>query len=234
MATLNKRSREFVDSPRFEKYIANKFNYFFLSLLIMIAADPYIEDPRFPLLTFAFLAIMLTLLWALKLPRRQLWFCLALAFIASPLGFLSNSTAFDPGPSLYCCSEFISLCAYIVFMLIVIRALLWRIFTEKNVTADTIRGGISIYFLMGIFWMFAYGMVLLFDPSAISFPGCSYQQSDIMYFSFVTMTTLGYGDIAPVSGAARSLVMLEATLGQVFITVFIARLVGLHLRNLRD
>jgi hypothetical protein len=214
-----------------EKYFENKYHYFFLSLLLLIVIVPYTESIDLPLLSFFFLAIMLTLLWVLKLGKRLFWFCLALAFIASPLNFLTDSRTLGEGGTAYLLSESVSLCAYILFLLITILVLLHRIFTEKVVTGDTIRGGISIYFLMGIFWSFAYGMVMLFDSSAISLRHGFGGTSDLLYYSFVTMTTLGYGDIEPVSGAARSLAILEAMFGQIFVTVFIARLVGLHIRD---
>ena len=214
------------------RQFGDPYNFFFFSLILLIFLEPYLENSRLPLLPLLFLFLMLAILKALK-PRRSLFaVCLVLAFIASPLDFLNISRLIETGRAVSYWSELASLCAYIVFMMIVIIVLLGRIFSEKVVTADTVRGGLSIYFLMGIFWSFVFGLLLVLNPAAIRLPGGSGSaSSELLYYSFVTMTTLGYGDITPVSGVARSLAIMEATLGQIFITVFIARLVGLHLRQ---
>ena len=95
---------------------------------------------------------------------------------------------------------------------------------------DSIQGGIAIYFLSGLLWAFFYQMLLLFDSEAILFSDHAMGGfSDMIYFSFVTITTLGYGDITPVSRMAKNLALLEAVWGQTYLAVLVARLVGLHL-----
>ena len=217
--------------PAWHKYVANKYNYFFISILFLIAAEPYLDTPHFPVAPLAFLLIILTLIWALKLGRGLFWLCLTLAIVACVFTFLSDGRLLAENGRTGFCFELLGLSVYILLLLIVIKVLLWNIFTEKRVTGGTIRGGLSIYFLMGIFWSTVYRLLLLIDPSAISCAHSTFQDSDLMYYSFVTMTTTGYGDIIPISAAARSMAILEATFGQIFITVFIARLVGLHLKG---
>ena len=85
-----------------------------------------------------------------------------------------------------------------------------------------------MYFLMGIVWALLYELVLAVDPAAISLPTDHVQFGDISYFSFTTLTTLGYGDILPVTSAARILTILESTFGPLYLAIFVARLVGLH------
>ena len=104
-----------------------------------------------------------------------------------------------------------------------------RIFYIDTVNWDSIRGGIAVYFLLGIFWTFLYRLLLLIDPGAISFVNPNYTAADILYFSFTTLTTLGYGDNLPTSHYAHNLTILESALGQIFLTVLVARLVGMHL-----
>lgn len=107
------------------------------------------------------------------------------------------------------------------------------IFATSHVTADTIRGGISVYLLIGFVWALFYGMVATLNPEAFSqlmFSGQgagSYQKT--FHFSFTTLTTLGYGDIVPLSDIALVLTNLEAIIGQMYSTVFIAILVGGYL-----
>ena len=124
---------------------------------------------------------------------------------------------------------------YIIFLFGAILVLLFNIFSEKKITAKTIMGGISVYFLMGIFWGFCYQIVYIASSGSILFDETTNPQYfDFMFFSFTTLTTLGYGDIIPVSYYARSLSMLEATLGPIFLAVFVARLVGLHVSQSRN
>lgn len=100
---------------------------------------------------------------------------------------------------------------------------------------DKIRGAICVYLLIGFAWTFGYGIIELINPG--SFSGLAEIDANnhvgrimqLRYFSFATMTTLGYGDILPRSPVARTLATLEAITGQIYLTVLIARLVGLHI-----
>ncbi|NER82950.1 MAG: two pore domain potassium channel family protein [Leptolyngbya sp. SIO1D8] len=104
------------------------------------------------------------------------------------------------------------------------------ILTTPRVTADTVQGGISVYLLIGFAWALFYGMVATLDPNAFSQP-LLLQESYLraLHFSFTTLTTLGYGDIVPVSEVALVLTNLEAILGQMYPAVFISVLVGGYL-----
>ena len=104
------------------------------------------------------------------------------------------------------------------------------ILTTPRVTADTVQGGISVYLLIGFAWALFYGMVATLDPNAFSQP-LLLQESYLraLHFSFTTLTTLGYGDIVPVSEVALVLTNLEAIIGQMYPAVFISVLVGGYL-----
>lgn len=117
-----------------------------------------------------------------------------------------------------------------VFFTYVAAIIFGDVFFSRNVTLNTIIGAVCVYVLIGVFFGFLFGVVDLVDPS--SFPaavGDGTRIGRFIYFSMVTLTTLGYGDITPVSAGARGLAIVEATIGQVFLTVLVARLVGLHL-----
>ncbi|MEM9767503.1 MAG: ion channel, partial [Cyanobacteria bacterium P01_D01_bin.71] len=91
------------------------------------------------------------------------------------------------------------------------------IFTVARVTADTVQGGISVYLLIGFAWALLYGTVATLDPDAFS-QSLLLQDSYLkaFHFSFTTLTTLGYGDIIPVSEVALVLANLEAIIGQIY------------------
>ncbi|HXV27478.1 MAG TPA: potassium channel family protein, partial [bacterium] len=106
-----------------------------------------------------------------------------------------------------------------------------NIFREKNVTTDTILGGIAVYFLIGILWALFYRAAILINPHSLSIAVAQshHYVTDLLYFSFSTLTTLGYGDIVAETAFTKNLAVLEGALGQIYLAVFVARLVGLHL-----
>ncbi len=101
---------------------------------------------------------------------------------------------------------------------------------QRVVSADTITGGICVYLLLAALWALMFQLVELFEPGSFRLPSGETSPSlrELLYFSVVTMTTLGYGDITPVSSAARALASSLAVFGQLFVAIFIARLVGLY------
>jgi hypothetical protein len=124
-----------------------------------------------------------------------------------------------------------TLCAIIFFCLIAL-SLLFHVFGHERVTGDTIAGAICVFLLIGIIWMLAYQAIHFLDPKAfnnIAAGGFSPAAIvDLAYFSFVTLTTVGYGDITPISRPVRMFVVTEAIFGQIYLTVLVARLVGLY------
>jgi len=214
----------------FHLFSVYKYSFLFSTILLILLVAPLITDPKSFFLPLIFLLMILGVLGTLKLPKPLFLSSLALGFLSFFLDFISK--VFSVGEDALLLGNIV-LIGYSIFLLIAIWALLSRIFVEKEVTFETIKGGISVYFLMGIFWAFLYQIVLLADPNALFIANPSGKFSDVLYFSFITLTTLGYGDITPVTSFARNLTILESTLGQIFITVLIARLVGLHISRSR-
>ena len=99
---------------------------------------------------------------------------------------------------------------------------------QPDVTVDTILGGVGAYLFFGLIWAFIYVVLLRYQPEALVGPtgDAGEHTASMLYFSVVTQTTLGYGDIQPVTGLARGLVQIEALLGQLYIAVFVAWIVG--------
>jgi len=94
----------------------------------------------------------------------------------------------------------------------------------------------AAFLLMGVMWAFIFTIIMRSDPRAFSSGGVRGPMPfmDVMYFSFITITTLGYGDILPVSRAARTAALLEAIIGQLFIAILIAKLVGVYPQHRDD
>jgi len=112
------------------------------------------------------------------------------------------------------------------------------LFKTNRVTANTICAAIFVYLLLGVLWSLELSIVEIIHPGSFTDSRQSGSQVirfggehsvDALYFSFVTLTTLGYGDITPTSPIAKMLVCMEAVVGQLFLAILVARLVGLHI-----
>jgi hypothetical protein len=124
--------------------------------------------------------------------------------------------------------------AGLVFLAFLIWQFLRFILCAPRVDSEVLCAGISVYLLLGLSWTFAYLLVAGAVPDAFAFTGepagsHSLQSANAFYFSFITLSTVGYGDIVPVSPVARMLAAMEAITGTLFVAVLIARLVALHL-----
>jgi len=127
-----------------------------------------------------------------------------------------------------------------LFLLYTTVTVLLRVFAEETVTIDTLSAALCVYLLMGYMWGSLYGLMYLSGPGGFHLPVGWTRLSEqgiatdvpinlMTYFSFTTLTTLGYGDVLPISGSARAAVILEAVLGHFYLAVLVARLVGLHI-----
>ena len=117
---------------------------------------------------------------------------------------------------------------YAVYLGLALYWILQDILSSPEVTPDVIRGGICVYLLIGVVWALLYGILTSIDPNALSESILVEEESfgSIMYFSYTTLTGLGYGDILPLSPLARMLTNLEAVVGQLYPSIFIAILIG--------
>ena len=124
----------------------------------------------------------------------------------------------------------IAVSGHALFLFLLIVFMLGQLFHKKAVTIDTIMAGIIIYLLMAGFWAQLYALTLLIDSAAIHYPvphgGQPYMA--LYYFSVTTLTTAGFGDVVPITDLARILAAYESLLGQVYLAVFIALLMGRH------
>jgi len=144
------------------------------------------------------------------------------AIAAEWLARFSPTPMFDAAAALtdFAC---VTILAALVFQM-VLRA--------GSVTIHRIIGSVAAYILLGVAWAEIYWFLSIMVPGALSASsGAPLTRAHHLYFSFVTLTTLGYGDIVPVHPFARSLVMLEALTGQLFPAVLIARLVSMELMS---
>jgi len=203
-----------------------RFGPLLATVLFFLAAMPFAADTvlatfRFPLL---FAVVLVAGVWTVSERRHELWIALGLALPA-----FAGSLAYERhmgsqlGPAgLVVGAAFLGFAGFVV-----VRAVL----REDRVTLDTLLGGVLVYFLIGLMFALLFAALLALSPEALRFEvadaGDSFEA--MLYYSYVTLTTLGYGDIVPRSEVARMLAAGEATVGQLYLAVLIARLVGLHI-----
>ena len=130
--------------------------------------------------------------------------------------------------------------ATLLFLSFIVWLLIAYLFHCRDVDLDTLAASVCVYLTLGLVWLSAYSILVYFQPEAFrdvtaidedeQFALMSLKSAHGLYFSFVTLTTLGYGDMAPATPMARLLAWSEAVVGQLFLTMLVARLVGLHLK----
>jgi hypothetical protein len=133
----------------------------------------------------------------------------------------------------------IALAAAILFVGFLVLQLLWFILRAPQVNSEVLCAGVSTYLLLGLLWALAYTLLAVCQPATGHAPGAfvfnvgsdaahGMTMVTSFYFSFITLSTVGYGDITPLSNAARVLAALEAVTGTMFVAVTISRLVALY------
>ena len=159
---------------------------------------------------------------------------LALTFLAAVIGVVVNVLSYAH-PSALSASAY--LFAMLAFLSILTGVVGEVVFGPGQVTWHRVRGAIVLYLHLALIFTFLQAVVLFFAPGAFGEALVATDASageKLLYFSFTTLTTVGYGDIVPVHPFARSLANLEAMLGQLFPATLLARLVTLAVAAQRE
>ena len=202
-----------------------KYTLLMLTLITIFLITAVFSGERgFALLSFLLLTAIVLIIRTFYLHRRMFYLYIALAVVA---GLSDGVYLVEFGHGVISPLAIAADTIYSGFLLLSIVLIANKLFSSEAVTSDTVVGGICIYLLMGNLWFLLYDTLFLFnsDAFAAAHPVDSF---DLLYFSFTTLTTVGYGDIAPLSQIARVLANLEAIVGVMFPAVFIARLVGMY------
>ena len=117
----------------------------------------------------------------------------------------------------------------LVMLLLFAMIVVARVYRSGPVTHHRIQGAVAVFLLLGLVWAHAYELLHLMRPAAFSGAvGDAPGSQTWIYYSFVTLTTMGYGEITPVHRVARSLAISEAVTGQLYLAITLARLVSLY------
>jgi len=215
---------------RLKRFIENKFAHLLAVLLVFFLFTPFIEHSvrEFPIVSLIFLCAVLITLRVMLLPRHIFRFSVIISVSAFLLDFLLEKGVVPcfRGPL-----TIITAAIYALFMVMAIVIIMKSLFATSRVTVDTILGGICVYFLIGYVWSLSYYVIWFCDRAAFSRLAMSSSPISFFYFSFTTLTTTGYGDIYPTNNFAMMMANLESIVGQMYLTIFVARLVGLHITH---
>ena len=124
----------------------------------------------------------------------------------------------------------IGMIAGVLFTAMVITNIMVFMIKSEEVNREVIYAAILLYLLVALMWAFVYTFLELVDPTSFNIT-LSQPQGYLLvfqYYSVITITTLGYGDIAPVTEVAKAFAALEALVGQLYLVVVVAWLVGMH------
>ncbi len=233
-----------------------RFAFLLFSLVLLMVVSPVVYALPLGGLVLSGMFIWLLLTVAFSVSERH-WLLNIARMLTVPAIGLSVLSAWSSVPeSPFSDSTrliaFLDRAIAIAFLFYISCLVLKSLFASRYVTVETINAAICLYLLLGVLWVLAYSSVEYVGPDA--FVGGDFtnpQQSFAsFYFSFVTLTTLGYGDISPtifappstelsvsvpmVSRAACTLATPETITGQIYITVLVARPVGLHIFQNRN
>lgn len=204
----------------------NSFTLLLINLIIFFLLFPLSVYPMGQLLIDGgFLLTNILIIKTLEMSKRSLFLLRVLAIIVFSLTLIHARDV----PMLTDLTTILSSVAYMGFKLLAIYAISSKIFTQTKVDLNIINGGICLFLLLGFLWFNIYNIIVIIDVDA--FRGITLDDEEffqLMYYSFTTLTTLGYGDIVPVNKFAMILANIQAIVGMMYPAIYIARLVSLY------
>ena len=221
---------------------ARRHTALLIAIVSLFAVRPFLGDTGAGAIVFS-LAMLLVLLGALltieiddligerdvllvqRRRRRFVGWALAVPAVIERLWLF-----FAPNPRLVLLGSF----SWLVFFVYVTWSQLRSLLKQRAVTGETISMSMSIYLLLGLSWGLLYIVIFTRHPDAFSFgtsPGVNEQRMFpvFIYFSLTTLSTIGYGDITPLSLPARYAAVAEGITGQFYLAILVARLVGMQM-----
>jgi hypothetical protein len=202
-----------------------RFTFLLVSMFAFILFHPLIVEEGLRgrgITNLFFFAIVLSSVRAVHRERRRMW----VLYAAVTLFIMADWTSFfTPG---LVSTDVVQAATHVVLFVIVTGLILAYVLGEGEITFDRLSAAVCAYIFIGLIWADLFSIIEALRPGAIAIAeGYGDTPSlPILYFSFVTLTSLGYGDVAPVHGFARALAYTEAMIGQLYLAVLIGRLVG--------
>ncbi len=205
------------------------FFYLLFSLLLLLLLAPLFQETFIGLIMvdIAYSAVLLSAVYAVSEKRKLFTLALVLALPIIAARWLNHFLENDP-------LALVIKSPTILFLVFIASTVLFHVLKDEEVAADKIYGALSVYLLIGVTWALLFTLIEGIRPQSFliaDVQGASIREisTHLTYYSFVTLTTLGYGDITPLTPTAKAFSFVEAVFGQIYLAVLIARLVGLHI-----
>lgn len=201
-----------------------------ISLVVIFIISPFIVPYYYGPVILDIIAAVVLLSATYAVSRRKSFLIFALS-----LSMFSIVTTFCLAAAPKSWLVIVSHGSLVIVIIFFVAAILSYVLGSGRVTWDKIYGAICAYLLLGYAWTFAYSVVEEIQPGSFVSIGSKMpvdlvgRVMQLRYFSFVTLATVGYGDMVPHTQAARTLALLEAILGQFYLVALVGRLVGLHI-----
>lgn len=210
------------------KRIHDKNNFIWLTLALigmLLTGQFSVTATEFPTLQFLeYSSVALLVLSLLSLRASASWARTLLVILAALIAMVIIR-----GATQHELAEYVYLFLLLAFMVTAAWMVAGEVLLTGSVDLNKIIGAVALYLLLGLIWSILYVITLEISPGALKGiePAAWYDNLSVTtYFSFVTLTTLGYGDISPATPLARVLVILEAICGMFYLAVIVASLVG--------
>jgi len=222
---IKKRLQSFYEHP-------GKFSLLLLFILMELISYPVFQHWRVGYILIDIASTLVLIAGVAAVSNTRINFVLALflgGFALLGIWYL-RLMGMGPGANIIFVSAILSRTVFEWFVVILI---LKKILQVKEITLDTIAGAVSAYLFIGAAFALTYLLVIAFNPAALLMGGqpisLDHVFVNLLYFSFVTLTTLGYGDITPVDPLIRTVAYLEAAFGVLYMATIIASFVGIHI-----
>ena len=204
----------------------DRFLLLLISILCLLVIAPIFKD-------FIGIRVLMdiffttTLIFGTYAASKKTYITITAASLALPMLVSIWLSRFVDIPSLI----FVGDCFVIAFLAFLVVVILSFIFSERKVTINVIYASIVVYLLIAIMWAFVYSVLESIHPGSFATGEGQIEAGRrlYIYYSFVTITTLGYGDITPTTDLSNTFSFLEAVTGQLYIAILIARLVGIQI-----
>jgi hypothetical protein len=205
-------------------------------LILLLVVFPVLQDMARPiLLTCVVASVFVAGVAIVETGPRRVRIAVGLAFLQ--LTFVGLSLLFADRSLPYAGIVSLALATMTVLICYCIYCVMRYVLQSNRITRDQIYAGISVYLMLGFAFGCIYFLTSILLPGSFSVNVAALNNSggtDLMYFSFVTLATLGYGDITPIARFARALTQLEALAGSLYMAVFMARLVSMAVSSPAD
>jgi len=211
--------------PRLAQMLQQRCFFLFLALLALLVAVPFLGETTHGRLIVGFCNIIMLVTAVAAVGRSRLSLGIAISLAVPTLTF--QLLVLQTGASGH---KALSWGCNAVLYTFTLGHLLHYVLRQDKITADKLYGAVAAYMLIAILWAFLYGLLQYFYPGAYALGGTpkALDMGELIYFSFTTLTTAGFGDITPVLLQSRFLTILEMVTGVMYVAILIARLTGVY------